>query len=144
MDLYYLGQTTTYFRSLLISSQNALSLDLWKSSFQILDVPINPGDMTPVTWASLLFGRDLYYYCNNKGASIDFVRRRRLCNPCIAVHYTPLYGAHQLSNLPNPTEHLVWQLTAPFYRPDGKDCHATYTAPMQADTPLLSYMPLPR
>lgn len=107
MDLYYLGQTTTYFRSLLISSQNALSLDLWKSSFQILDVPINPGDMTPVTWASLLFGRDLYYYCNNKGASIDFVRRRRLCNPCIAVHYTPLYGAHQLSNLPNPTEHFV-------------------------------------
>ena len=61
MDLYHLGRTTTYFRGLLISSQNTLSLDLWKSSFQNSEVPINPRDMTPVKWASLLFGRDLCY-----------------------------------------------------------------------------------
>ncbi|KIJ98982.1 hypothetical protein K443DRAFT_8724 [Laccaria amethystina LaAM-08-1] len=39
--------------------------------------------------------------------------------------YTPLYGAYQ-SDSPYPTEHLVWRLTAPYYRPDGKDCHTTY------------------
>ena len=30
--------------------------------------------------------------------------------------YTPLYGAYQ-TDPPYPTGHLVWQLTAPYYRP---------------------------
>ncbi|KIJ93751.1 hypothetical protein K443DRAFT_684244 [Laccaria amethystina LaAM-08-1] len=61
MDLYHLSRTSTYFRGLLLPSRDALSLDLWKSSFQNSDVPINPRDMTPVKWTSLLFGRDLCY-----------------------------------------------------------------------------------
>ncbi|KAI0275539.1 hypothetical protein BGY98DRAFT_1188376 [Russula aff. rugulosa BPL654] len=83
-DLLSLSRVNKAFRSQLLSSG---FLSLWNTCFRLCGTPTTPVDMSPASWAHLLFGGAYCYSCGAKPVTkVLFAFRRRACRSCITTH----------------------------------------------------------